>query len=777
MKNKQWTIDQIEDWIKDTDNHSNQLSESQAFLLIKQLEQEKQPSEKNKELRSLIYTKLVEKRWSESHRLDTLSKSWMEQAIQLDGQNIEIKKYQLEKILEACLEFDDFPEQLPVIRETDHSSTKKERAEQYYHLAEQFFQNLEKLEVVYRDLQNHFNVIEHDSRTEEMKKLVELYKQFEEPFLLISKATREYAKSISGIYYSAEQLKQIKEATNQIEQLSQEWKERLLQLTDQTENTSALEQLNDMIGLAPIKKRIHKLYQYLQYQKKRTELGFRTRDAMSLHMIFIGNPGTGKTSLARLMAKIYYELGLLEHETVLEVDRSQLVGAYVGQTEEQTMRAIEKANGGVLFIDEAYSLKRTGADNNDFGQTVIDTLVSAMTNEKLANTFAVILAGYPEEMNLFLRSNPGLRSRFPEQNLLLLEDYSMSELLKIGESVAKENDFILTEAGLTALKERIERAQVDDSFGNARTVKNIVLDAIFEKGSSQQSEELGTSAYILLDEEDFLPKKTENEDKEALVELQSLIGLENVKKEIKKMTAYIQVQQLRRQHHMKTNPITVHTIFTGASGTGKTTVASLYAKALKEIGLLKRGHLVVASRADLVAGYTGQTARKTKEKIKDALGGVLFIDEAYSLYSEGRGDFGKEAMATLLQEMSIHQENIVVILAGYEEEMQQLLSSNPGIRSRFSKEIDFPSYNRSELLAIIEKQINDLGYKLSEKASSLLVKLIPETGHSGNGRFATNLVQKIIQAQAERLVEESEMSKEDLMMVKEEDLQAVSEAV
>lgn len=568
---------------------------------------------------------------------------------------------------------------------------------------------------------------------------------------------KEYEETLSGNFHTAIVYQELKSSLNMLNSHIHQFNEFISQheIVDAKDHVSALAELSEMVGLIEIKKRVNQLYQFLKYQKHREVMGFNNTGDISLNMILTGNPGTGKTTLARLLGKIYYELGILPKEKIVEVDRSKLVGAYVGQTEENVRKAVEEAVGGVLFIDEAYSLKREGQQGTDYGQTVIDTLISLMDSAEYSGRFAVILAGYPEEMRQFLDSNPGLRSRFPNFNYMELPDYSLDEMIEIAIQTAEKNHYFIAPDAIPSLKKRIEYEMVDQTFGNARTVKSIVMDAIFHKGSTgeQQANESFLN-YLLLQEEDFssqFPVSTGNPQ----AELKNLVGLDMIKEEIHKLSAFVKIQQSRRQAGVKTVPIQLHAVFTGNPGTGKTTVAKLYSEILRDCGLLKRGHLVVASRADFVAGYVGQTAIKTKKKVQDALGGVLFIDEAYSLLSSSNSDYGKEVVNTLVDEMTKHNENLVIILAGYPDEMKALLSSNPGFSSRFKKFMHFPDYSTEELMQIIENYARKYQYILDQTAKDYLVEKLNLIEIDGNGRFAINLVDNAIQVQAVRLIEQT----------------------
>ncbi len=258
-------------------------------------------------------------------------------------------------------------------------------------------------------------------------------------------------------------------------------------------------------------------------------------------------------------------------------------------------------------------------------------------------------------------------------------------------------------------------------------------------------------------------------------ELDTLIGLDSVKIEVKKLSDFIRVQQLRKAQGLKSSPINYHCVFTGNPGTGKTTVARLLADIFREIGILKKGHLVETDRSGLVAEYVGHTAIKTNAIIDKALDGVLFIDEAYSLVPGTAGDFGMEAIATLLKRMEDDRDRLIVILAGYGDEMEQFINSNPGLKSRFNRYIHFGDYSADELWQIFELQLKKQEYSIDDAAVQQIKRLIAATLASndpmfGNARYVRNLFEKILQNQAMRLATEEKTDKESLQRITAADI-------
>ncbi|WP_053364951.1 AAA family ATPase [Bacillus sp. FJAT-27245] len=675
---------------------------------------------------------------------DRLGIVWMKRAAELDPANRVAQEFLNKSAWRTAAPFLDSLE-FPLIRETDNRTTKKKLAEEYLMICRNFLEQADdQLDQLDNSLQGAVDPIQ----TKLYNLMLDAIKSTSE----LLKAAEEYDQSITGVFHTASHFEELTNKLEQIRAIKKEWESIFAESSGQEKETAvdAIDELNNMIGLEAVKSRVKDYYQYLKFQKKRKDMGFQMKDELSLNFVLTGNPGTGKTTLSRLLARIFHELGFLPREEVIETNRSQLVGSYVGQTEENVRAIVSKAVGGVLFIDEAYSLKREGQTGNDYGQAAIDTLVSLMTGEEFGGKFAVVLAGYPEEMRIFLNANPGLRSRFPQSNHIFLRDYTNKELVTIAEKIAEDNDYLLTKQAKNALEERLERERVDETFGNARTVHNLVLEAIFRKGAAKDDNVLDILRFSILDGNDFKLPVQENRNR-PLEKLDRLIGLHSIKGEMKTLAAFVKLQQMRRDSGLPTVPVQLHSVFTGNPGTGKTTVAKIYAEILKENGFLKRGHLVIASRADLVAGYVGQTAEKTRKKVRDALGGVLFIDEAYSLFSPSGGDFGREAIDTLVDEMTRHNENLVIVLAGYPEQMDALLEFNPGLRSRFKKFFHFPDYNPEELLEIMINYAETYQYKLSGDGEDYILESLKDRQVSGNGRFAANLIEEAIQAQSLRL--------------------------
>ncbi len=272
------------------------------------------------------------------------------------------------------------------------------------------------------------------------------------------------------------------------------------------------------------------------------------------------------------------------------------------------------------------------------------------------------------------------------------------------------------------------------------------------------------------------PEEAPEKIEDLKAELEGYIGLETVKKEVESLINLVTIQNLRKENGLPVNDLSLHMVFSGNPGTGKTMIARLMARIYKSLGILSKGQLVEVDRSGLVAGYVGQTAIKTSEVIDKAKGGVLFIDEAYALTNRGGNDYGQEAVDTLLKAMEDNRDDLIVIVAGYVELMEEFVHSNPGLESRFNRFLHFCDYSVEEMVAIFDMRCKQSGYTLDESGRELLKSLLAQYSLDvkgfGNARGVRNLFERAVSAQANRLAADTDITKEDLMLLTADDIRA-----
>ncbi|MCP4701017.1 MAG: AAA family ATPase [Gammaproteobacteria bacterium] len=544
----------------------------------------------------------------------------------------------------------------------------------------------------------------------------------------------------------------------------------------QPENPDAvLEQLDHLVGLANVKQQVRGFINTVKVQQRR---GGDAEIAPG-HYVFTGNPGTGKTTVARIVGEIFYALKILEKGHLVEVTRSKLVAGYLGQTAPKTEAVLNNALDGVLFIDEAYQLVQD--DNDNFGKEAVEAIVAFMENHR--DRLCIIVAGYPEPMQRFVKTNPGLVSRF--SGTIQFENYTAPEMLEIFRRMTVERKLFMEPELDNTLLPVFEYWEADRNpdFGNAREVRKL-LDSMFTEMNNRLAEQpdaAGKALFTLLPED--LPKdlpeaagklraRKSAGPENVLAKLHELIGLHGVKQQVQSLVNTMKVQQLRGGDAEITPG---HYLFTGNPGTGKTTVARLMGEIFYSLGILKRGHLEEISRADLVAGYLGQTALKTREVLERSLDGVLFIDEAYQLLQGERDEFGKEAVETLVAFMENHRDRLCIIAAGYPAPMDNFLNSNPGLPSRFSGIIHFENYNAKEMLCIFKLMLQTRKLNSGEGVEDALFAIFRQWENEnsptfGNGREVRKLLDAICTRQNNRLAAQGVTDQERLFRIEVEDI-------
>jgi SpoVK/Ycf46/Vps4 family AAA+-type ATPase len=525
----------------------------------------------------------------------------------------------------------------------------------------------------------------------------------------------------------------------------------------------AMAELDAMIGLAAVKDQVRSITASVEAARRRAVAGHGTDKPMQ-HFVFLGPPGTGKTAVARIIAKIFYAFGLLDSPVVVEAQRADLVGEYLGATAIKTNELVDSALGKVLFIDEAYSLVNEGDGQGDrFGHEAVQALLKRAEDDR--ENLIIILAGYERQMENFLTANPGLNSRFGLR--IKFPGYNAAELLALADLALQGKGELLDPDARPVLRrlfEEVARRRLADELGNGRFVRSLLAKSGQHRDVRVMAgpQEPSPAELVILRGEDIEPAYAELTTRfrgytdtptveSALAELDALVGMEPVKQQVHEIAAQLRVARLRDQQGLANQPPVRHFVFTGPPGTGKTTVARIIGRIFAALGLLVRPEVIEAHRADLVGEHLGSTAIKTNRLVDSALGGVLFIDEAYALHNEaysGGDAFGSEAVATLLKRAEDDRDRLVVVLAGYPQDMDRLLRSNPGLASRFSTRITFPSYGPDELSRIAEVIAAQAGDSFDAEAKPVLHSIFVEAcergqiDELGNGRFARSLFER-----------------------------------
>lgn len=503
--------------------------------------------------------------------------------------------------------------------------------------------------------------------------------------------------------------------------------------------------LVSLIGLSSIKETIKKIKAYAVANKN--------SNSLNIHMAFYGNPGTGKTEVARIIAGILHENGILPTDNLVEVDRSGLVSPYYGATAEKTKDVIRRAMGGVLFIDEAYSLfEEANVTHSDYGREAINILVKAMEDHR--GEFCVIFAGYKNELKNMMLSNPGMKSRV--QFELDFPNYSREELKMIANLMLSKQGNKISEEALDRILDVTDIKRKETNFANARELRNIIDQVVM----CQNIRCLGTENNVvdvvdvnryIQDNDILLPASGNGSNKKILTgdeELEQLVGLKAVKRMILKIKAYAKKNKGQ-------NDFNLHMCFYGNPGTGKTEVARILSRILYDAGVLSESKLIETDAHGLLGKYVGETAPKTLGKINEAMNGVLFVDEAYGLIDSTIANgissgYGDDAISVLLKEMEDRRGRFCVILAGYKDQMKELMDANPGFKSRIQFTLDFSDYSRDELKEIAILMLNKRNYIIDNQAIELLLDVVDyyrNKPNFANARTLRNVIDQVIMNQ------------------------------
>lgn len=520
-------------------------------------------------------------------------------------------------------------------------------------------------------------------------------------------------------------------------------------------NEKDVDELKDMIGLEDVKNEVKKIKAYLLKNE---------RNDVSVHMAFLGKAGTGKSTVANLIADILNKNGALPERKLIEISAKELASPYAGESAKRVYDAFERALGGVLFIDDAHALD---SSKNGYNSTeALDTLVKALNKYK--NQLCVIVCGHEDAVKDLFKSSHALENKI--KFVLEFPDLNKEQLIHVLNKNIKKKGYTIEEEALNLIIDVVDQASYSEHFANAKEAIAILERVIL----AQNLRTVANKADLKIIKEDVLSymkefnvvliSEHEVGTSDARKDLEKLIGLEDIKTSIDDLVSYFSFN--------KGKPIDFHMSFNGNPGTGKTEVARILGRLLHEEGLLPSDTFIEATRNDFVAQYIGQTTPKTREVISRAMGGVLYIDEAYSLAMGGERDFGAEAVTELLKIMEDKRGQFCVILAGYTKEMQQLFEINPGFKSRVKFHMNFPDYTDDELYKIGELFLKKDEYEMNEENLKLVIKLVGnmrKMPNFANARSVRETLSKIEIKQAGRIrklgLNTRELTREDIIAV------------
>ncbi|KAJ8614533.1 hypothetical protein CTAYLR_000826 [Chrysophaeum taylorii] len=494
-------------------------------------------------------------------------------------------------------------------------------------------------------------------------------------------------------------------------------------LLESRKNSPALADLNALWGLDAVKDSVDRLLRMVETNVEREELELPIQD-VSLNRVFLGNPGTGKTTVARVYGRILNELGLLSKGDVIMTNPSDFVGGALGQSEQQTNAILDKSKGCVLVIDEAYGLHPSpdgrGAHADPYKTAVVDTIVSRVQGVA-GDDRCVLLLGYKRQMEDFVRNaNPGLQRRFQLENAFVFEDYDDDALFRILMRKAKSRGRPVSfDAAKTAVRKKLAKERMRPNFGNAGTVDNMLSSAIAkseERLSALPPDQRATETELV--ESDFYVEPPHYADPEKYV-FEGLIGCDVIREKLREYRAV--VSAAREQGRDPLDDLPLNFCFVGSPGTGKTTVARRMGLLFESLGVLPSSEVYQCSASDFSTGFVGQAARKTREEFEKARGAVLFVDEAYRLYDPTSRSYMQEACDEIVNILTEDEfrGKMVVIFAGYPEPMRQMLDHvNPGLKSRVAEIINFPDFDADATTEMLELRFKEKRFDLADDAVS-----------------------------------------------------------